>query len=568
MSGSASSSSRQRQEPMPAATDDSALDRLIQKLYKPGALYYSATRPYNTLSEKRIRQLSSAIRGKADWMVKMNKAEIRARWTEEAKEQMPELTEKELDYVFDELEYYSSLHTQGSDIRLSSVEQVWISDSLIDKDTEKKVKRYAAKLEDVPDNQKDWHPNSNNQVLNLVHPSLFPIVYKRSMLLDKPMLSPEAALQLESFGTCPGSFDGWRDALNKLSKDEEKEKEDDKKGKHGLYFPDSQGERSHYIDHLTSTKYCWLPTEFLVDMDGTAKITSYINNLHPIRHKEFYPTIANVFGRFIPLLEQIVTDLAHPRSARVNPDVYNWHVTDEHEPSDYEASDYEDRHDQWIESRRFIHPQPEPFVIPDRPTTPYSLRGRKLQAVFKMSNIVLTPENPEYKGGSWHLEAMANERIIATGLYYYDVENITESSLAFKECVDYLLHHDQGDYVGVELGFGLADESNEPQMIQNIGQIEAKNGRCVVFPNVYQHRINGFKLADPTKPGHRKILGFFFIDPSTRIPSTEIVPPQQQDWWIETFSDVDSICKLPSLVQDLVHDNVPFPYSLDEAKKT
>ncbi|KAJ2659055.1 hypothetical protein IWW48_003684, partial [Coemansia sp. RSA 1200] len=413
----------------------------------------------------------------------------------------------------------------------------------------------------------DWHPNSNNQVLNLVHPSLFPIVYKRSMLLDKPMLSPEAALQLESFGTCPGSFDGWRDALNKLSKEEETKK-DDKKGKKGLYFPESQGGRNHYIDHFTSTKYCWLPTEFLVDMDGTAKITSYINNLHPIRHKEFYPTIANVFGRFIPLLEQVVTDLAHPRSARVHPDVYNWHETDEHEPSDYDASDYDERHDRWTNSRRFIHPQPESFVTPDRPTTPYSLRGRKLQAVFKMSNIVLTPENPEYQGGSWHLEAMANERIVATGLYYYDVENITESSLAFRECVDQYFDYEQNDDVGVRLGYGLTgDFDDEQQLIQNIGQIEARNGRCVVFPNVYQHRINGFKLADPTKPGHRKILAFFFIDPSTRIPSTEIVPPQQQDWWIETLSGVDPICRLPSLVQDLVYDNVPFPYSLDEAKK-
>ncbi|KAJ2515140.1 hypothetical protein GGI11_003843 [Coemansia sp. RSA 2049] len=164
---------------------------------------------------------------------------------------------------------------------------------------------------------------------------------------------------------------------------------------------------------------------------------------------------------------------------------------------------------------------------------------------------------------------MANERIIATGLYYYDVENITESSLAFRECVDQYFDYEQNDDVGVRLGYGLTgDFDDEQQLIQNIGQIEAKNGRCVVFPNVYQHRVNGFKLADPTKPGHRKILAFFFIDPSTRIPSTEIVPPQQQDWWIETLSDVDPICKLPSLVQDLIYSKVPFPYSLDEAKKT
>ncbi|KAJ1764747.1 hypothetical protein LPJ74_006580, partial [Coemansia sp. RSA 1843] len=56
-----------------------------------------------------------------------------------------------------------------------------------------------------------------------------------------------------------------------------------------------------------------------------------------------------------------------------------------------------------------------------------------------------------------------------------------------------------------------------------------KNGRCVVFPNIYRHKVGGFKLADPTKPGHRNIFAFFFIDPSTRIPSTKIVPPQWQD---------------------------------------
>ncbi len=31
-------------------------------------------------------------------------------------------------------------------------------------------------LEDVPDRKKDWHPGSEKQVLDLVHPSLFPLV--------------------------------------------------------------------------------------------------------------------------------------------------------------------------------------------------------------------------------------------------------------------------------------------------------------------------------------------------------------------------------------------------------
>lgn len=38
-------------------------------------------------------------------------------------------------------------------------------------------------LEDVPAHQKDWHPGSNEMVLDLVHPSLFPLIYGKSRVL-------------------------------------------------------------------------------------------------------------------------------------------------------------------------------------------------------------------------------------------------------------------------------------------------------------------------------------------------------------------------------------------------
>ena len=33
----------------------------------------------------------------------------------------------------------------------------------------------------------------------------------------------------------------------------------------------------------------------------------------------------------------------------------------------------------------------------------------RLQIIVKVANIHLTPEKPRYKGGSWHVEGMANE---------------------------------------------------------------------------------------------------------------------------------------------------------------
>ncbi|KAJ1963721.1 elongin C [Dipsacomyces acuminosporus] len=46
-----------------------------------------------------------------------------------------------------------------------------------------------------------------------------------------------------------------------------------------------------------------------------------------------------------------------------------------------------------------------------------------------MLNIGPTSDNPVYEGNSWYVEAIANERNIATGINHYDVENITESKM-------------------------------------------------------------------------------------------------------------------------------------------
>lgn len=42
----------------------------------------------------------------------------------------------------------------------------------------------VSKLENVPDSQKDWHPGSDKQVLDLVHPSLYCLVYGVSQIYN------------------------------------------------------------------------------------------------------------------------------------------------------------------------------------------------------------------------------------------------------------------------------------------------------------------------------------------------------------------------------------------------
>ena len=53
------------------------------------------------------------------------------------------------------------------------------------------------------------------------------------------------------------------------------------------------------------------------------------------------------------------------------------------------------------------------------------------------------------------------------------------------------------------------------------------------FRSSRQHRVDSFRLADPTKPGHRSFVALWLVDPYQRIISTANVPPQQQSWWLE-----------------------------------
>jgi hypothetical protein len=101
-------------------------------------------------------------------------------------------------------------------------------------------------------------------------------------------------------------------------------------------------------------------------------------------------------------------------------------------------------------------------------------------------------------------------------------------------------------------------------LVQYLGAVSTPQGRCVAFPNVYQHQVQPFTLADATKPGHRKIVALFLVDPhlSEPRPSTSIVLPQQKAWMgtalhkIARAPNAGLLGRLPSELIDLVVDNM------------
>jgi hypothetical protein len=103
--------------------------------------------------------------------------------------------------------------------------------------------------------------------------------------------------------------------------------------------------------------------------------------------------------------------------------------------------------------------------------------------------------------------------------------------------------------------------------MQDIGSVLTRPDRMLFFPNVYQHHVSPFELVDKTRPGHRKILALFLVDPAVPIISTANVPPQQLDWWADRALKGTSIGELPVEVRDMVTDNLGSPISEREAKK-
>ncbi|KAI0657024.1 hypothetical protein C8Q70DRAFT_1056268 [Cubamyces menziesii] len=482
-----------------------------------------------TLVELRMRRFSGKIRQKPRWWEKVQDDALVEKWRKEMITEDWKLVESlwggkerfregrpghekrwprdpigpgQLDYIFEELRHDAQAIDMDTGIYPAAIPLVYESQLLIPSELRDALLKGVSALESVPDDEKDWHPGSDGQVLDLVHPSLYPLCIGRTVVVDAP----------------GGVGPHGHTRLHTITNDEY------------MRRPDIQ----RYEGQLwaLSEDFQWLPTDFSVSSEGQVMPLGYINNLHPLEDRELYSTISAILERFVPMFERTIYQPLPERI--VVPDPWNWY---RHIPqSDPRYKDQDRRRDEeWWDLMSWpAIPDPPPFTPPaEGPTVNLELSGRTIQVIVKLANIILTPEKPSYSGGSWHVEGMSNERIIATGLYYYACDNISESRLSFRATVGtedpYSANfHDQWDNRGCLVAYGFGEHSS---LNQALGDIVAYEGKCVAFPNEYQHAVEPFELVDPTRPGYRKILCFFLVDPLYRVHSTSDVPPQQAEWW-------------------------------------
>ena len=562
-----------------------------------------------TARELSMLRLMDALTDKPDWNKKVFDDETVEKWHLEASE-MPLISEAAwcwcLSELRDKAEYFND---HGFTLTLDTGSRCAKSDTVVSPDLQRELAEAVAPL--LRRSEKDWHPNSNEQVLNQIHPSLFPLVYGRTRVLETGSVDLHNCVKACGQGCIAPSG---------------QHVEDDRPAQEGRFG-------DLYNAGHWSIRFQWLPCEvkFVGDTGTEVRIASYINNLHPDPNKALYTMVEKLVGKSIPLWNATLITPDHPLCGRTSPRIHitkvesdpaampewSWNISarpkgdeqsleqvrqylalpdaagidhDKIGPVDeYYLSDkwetLDDCHGavawKFRRIRKILHPEPG-FSIKYKDWKAgnddhHSLhlerdfRDRGLQVIVKLASIELTPEKPHYAGGSWHLEGMLNEHIVGTSIYYYDVENVTESRIRFRQEAN--LEIDPGNYEQDDHGpfsevFGTDKLGAEPA-IQELGSIATPHGRLLCFPNTLQHKVEPFQLADNTKPGHRRALVLWLVDPHYRITSTANVPPQRHDWWEpHGLRRVMLKSGLPVELQDLVREEVgEWPMGMEEAKR-
>ncbi|KAF3932969.1 hypothetical protein ABW20_dc0103337 [Dactylellina cionopaga] len=452
--------------------------------------------------------------------------------------------------------YVEKLRENGSFME-PDIPCVWREDGFMSEQSRKDLIAAVETLESVPEEQKKTyeHPNSNGQVLNLVDPALRPVVYGETN--DRRTKEPIARPDYDEVT----DYDSGDD-----SDDEE-------------YY---------------SKGYCFLPSEFEVSADGeSTKIASYVNGLSsPDQKALFYPILEKVFTKLVPLFNNVLNEVMSSSARLFFPPHQNsdfepyrigWLTKKTHNELWRDLlRQFEAGEDLEVDFWDHLEPEPnkenggkddpemkdddnkessnenddlsgypgtdengdEPFLCIDMvkdlipwdwrpPKTELKRRldGSTVKVIVKIMNVILTQEEPTYQDTAWQIDGLLNERIIATGIYCYDKENIGDLELIFGHRLRHLEHMCQNVDDNFEIVHNMPGKVGHPSF-RAFGSTIVKDNRAIVFPNVFHHRFGPFELVDKTTPGHCKFLVFSVCDPhpENEITTTKNVTPSHPEY--------------------------------------
>lgn len=246
---------------------------------------YGDGEPPKTLHEMRLMAFEGAVCDKPGWFAKLGDEAIVARWRAEA----PSLSDNEFDFCIRELRWRAERWASGPS-RPAAVEGVFAADDLLPAAQLSSLKAAVTRLEAIQGDAIDWHPGSDQQVRDLVHPSLF--CYRRG-------ITPEIAPTTEapaSLALLTRSIGSGQPSMQSEAPELEQEGQGGTRGRHRAQDP-----------MKSEDGLVWLPAEFGVDEAGSVTVNSYINQLDPKQCPTLYAAVSDAFGRLVPLLEDVLT---------------------------------------------------------------------------------------------------------------------------------------------------------------------------------------------------------------------------------------------------------------------
>jgi hypothetical protein len=168
------------------------------------------------------------------------------------------------------------------------------SDTLIPDQLKESLRLASTQFENVPAHFKDYHPGSDDKVVDLVHPSLFPLMYGISRVVNTGPIKLE-----DSIFKFSGSGEKLREGLQ----------EDEVNGRADLY----------------SSLYQWLPCDMNFTESGV-RIQSYINNAHPADHRGLYSAVEQLITLAIPMWEAVLLVVKSRQQPRIpfTDDIYDY----------------------------------------------------------------------------------------------------------------------------------------------------------------------------------------------------------------------------------------------------
>jgi len=199
-----------------------------------------------------------------------------------------------MDWVIGELRYKSCILKATGAINVYAGDVVK-SDTAISTDLKLSLRAAVKCLEDIPQAYKDYHPGSGEKVLDLVHPSLFPLMYGYSRVLATSLVALEESINKIGTGS-----------VIKRRPDKEMELEVKPRNMDLAYYGNAS--------KPYSKKYQWLPCE--VDISGgKAKYVLY-STLKWIFPANSFSELQATLIIFIPMITKTCTRLSRKFSSR------------------------------------------------------------------------------------------------------------------------------------------------------------------------------------------------------------------------------------------------------------